>query len=166
MQKDAPYADMPITMSIRSTVGIRYRTWQCIECGQPFLERDGDLFFRIGNPDQPTEAHAGADGVITSVCGRCRQKYTVTIAVEVSSGRTGLPLYMQPQSIFVSSVPNKKLRDVHCYECGKAFFSLSDRITMLVDTVAPNELIDTARMGPMEARCKFNHCQQRWYVRV
>lgn len=162
----APYATSPITMSIRSSMGLRYRTWQCIECGHPFLERDGDSFFRVGSTDMPSEAHVSVGGSITGLCGQCSQQYAVTIAFGVTSTRQGVPLYMQPQSIFVASEPAKKLRDLHCYECGKSFFSISDRITMLVDNIVPGELMDLSRMGPMEARCKFNHCQQRWYVRV
>lgn len=166
MEKSAPYADTPIIVSVQSSVGLRYRSWSCMECGQPFLEREGDSFYRVGAKGHPGEAHVGAGGTIAGVCSKCTQQYTVTVSFNVQSKREGIPLFMQPQSIFISSEPAKKLRDVYCYECGKAFFSISDRIRMLVDNTVPTGMLDNSRLGPLEARCKFQHCKQRWYVRV
>jgi hypothetical protein len=166
MEKSAPYADTPIVVSVQSSVGLRYRTWSCMECGQPFLEREGDAFYRIGNTDLPGSAKIDTAGTIAGHCVNCTQRYTVTVSFNVGTKREGIPLYMQPQSMFVTSEPVKKLRDVYCYECGKAFFSISDRIRMLVDNIVPIELLDSSKLGPLEARCKFQHCKQRWYVRV
>jgi hypothetical protein len=165
MQKNAPYADTPIPLSLRSLTGLRYRTLNCMECGHAFIERSSTQIFRFSN-DSPEVAHVAADGLIHSTCPGCTQKYTLTVAVDMDSGRSDLPLYLQPQSIFVISEPVKKLRDVFCLECGKAFYSISDRIKLLVDNVTPIEMLDADRLGPMEARCKFQHCKQRFYVRV
>lgn len=166
MQNVAPYASTPIALSLRSLTGLRYRTLSCMECGNPFLERNSERIFRMGNNDMPEEAHTSADGAIYSTCGKCTQQYTVTISLTATSVHSEVPLYLQPQSMFITSEPQKKLRDTYCLECGKAFYSISDRIKLLVDNVTPIDLIDASQLGPMEARCKFQHCKQRWYVRV
>lgn len=161
----APYADTPIPLSLRSLTGLRYRTLNCIECGSSFIERNSDQLFRYGS-GAPEAAHASADGAIHAICPKCTQQYRLTISVELGNGHSELPLYMQPQSIFITSEPVKRLRDVFCLECGKAFYSISDRIKLFVDNVTPMEMIDVTRLGPMEARCRFQHCKQRFYVRV
>lgn len=166
MEKTAPYADIPISISLVSVTGLKYRTLNCLECGQPFLERNSEKVFRIGTNQAPSDAHVDAGGVILGICGRCSQKYSVTVSMAISGTRVDLPLYMQPQSIFIVNEPNKRLRDTHCMECGKTFYSISDRITSLSDNVTPLNMLDPERMGPMEARCKFHHCKQRWYIRV
>lgn len=162
----APYAHNAIPLSLRSSVGLRYRTLNCIECGHPFLERNRDQIFRIDSSDMPEQAHLSADGLVHGICGRCQQTYTVTLAVTVDVRMNDMPLYMQPQSLFITSEPVKHLRDIFCLECGKAFFSISDRIKLMVDNVTPTEMLDTLQMGPMEARCKFQHCKQRFYMRI
>lgn len=164
MQKNAPYADTPIPLSLASITGLRYRTLNCMECGQPFLERNNDKMFRIGTNNETLVAHVDANGHVNATCGRCTQKYTVTISLNIQPKREGIPLYMQPQTIYVVSEATKKLRDTYCLECGKAFYSISDRIKSVVDNVIPFEMLDTTRLGPMEARCKFQHCKQRWSV--
>jgi hypothetical protein len=166
MEKSAPYADTPIRVSVQSSVGMKYRTWPCAECGKPFLERDGDAFYRVGVTDMPEQAHTGADGLMQTKCGNCQQKYTVSVTLGVTTKRDGIPLYLQPESIFVVLSSTKKLRNVHCFECGDAFYSVSDRIEQIVDNVTPVELWSVDKMGPIEVRCKFSHCRQRWYVRV
>jgi hypothetical protein len=85
MQKSAPYADTPIIVSVQSSVGLRYRTWSCMECGQPFLEREGDAFFRVGSKDMPGEAHLSNGSTIAGLCGNCSQRYTVTVAFGVKT---------------------------------------------------------------------------------
>jgi hypothetical protein len=145
---------------------MRYRTLNCMECGRPFLERNKDSVYRVGARDMPGVAHAGADGLIHAVCSRCQQKYTVTLSMTIEHDRAGLPLHLQPQTLFIVTEPIKRLRDLFCLECGKAYFSVSDRIGQMIDNVTPVELLDPDRLGPMEARCKFQHCKQRWYVRI
>lgn len=162
----SPYADKPIHLSIRSISGLKYRVLNCWECGRGFLERNNDQLFRINTQALPYEAHVGADGAVEGLCGNCGQKYTVTISTQVSYASGAIPLYMQAQSIFLAVEPAKQSRDIFCYECGKAFFGISDRIAMVVDEVAPSALIDPAKLGSMEARCKFQHCKQRFHVRV
>lgn len=162
----APYADTALTLSLTSATGLRYRTVHCLECGREIIERNKDDVFRIGAVDEPREAKAAADGFIHSTCSRCLQTYLVQISEQVAPSMSGIPLYMQPQSLFIETERRKHLRDIFCMECGKAYFSVSDRMTMVVDNVAPAQLWDKGRMGPMEARCKFQHCKQRWYLRV
>ena len=166
MANIAPYADIPITVSIRSVEGSRYRTLNCFECGGEFLERNGENIFRLNSKDYPEQAHVDAGGQIDALCGRCTQRYTVTISVHVERTTSQLELYMQPQSIFITSAPHKHLRDLYCYECGKAFFSISDRILSVVDDITPIGLLDPGHIGPLEPRCRFQHCKQRYQVRV
>jgi hypothetical protein len=161
----APYADTPIPLSLQSSTGLRYRTYNCIECGNPFLERNSEQVMRLSN-EMPQVAHANVDGVVDASCPKCAQKYYLSITIEINRAHSDLPLYLQPQSIFLVSAPVKRLRDLYCLECGKAFYSVSDRIKSFVDNVTPMEFIDPGRLGPMEARCRFQHCKQRFYVRV
>jgi hypothetical protein len=135
-----------------------------MECGQPFMERNNNQIFRIGTNNMNQTAHVDADGFVHGVCGNCEQKYTVTIAFDVSSKREGIPLYMQPQTIYLVSAPEKKMRDTYCLECGKAYFSISDRIKSMVDNATPFNLLDPNKLGPSEARCRFQHCKQRYRI--
>lgn len=164
MQKNAPYASIAIPLSLSSTIGLKYRTLNCMECGQPFLERNGEQLFNIGN-NLPDEAHAGIDGVFKGLCGNCSQQYTVTISLDVHQSSIG-PINMQPQSFYLVTEPVKNLRQTYCLECGKSFYSISDRITQVIDNLIPPELMDTTRLGPMEVQCKFHYCKQRWFIRV
>lgn len=162
----APYSETTISVSLGSVTGLRYRTLNCMECGQPFMERNSDKMFRLGNKDLTEEAKPDSGGSIATTCGNCLQKYTVTISTAAQITSTMIPLHMQPQTLFITNEPVKKLRDTFCLECGKAFYSISDRIKLLMDSVTPIELIGVGRLGPMESRCKFQHCKQRWYIRV
>lgn len=163
MAKIAPFADIPIDLSFSSTSGSRYRTLNCIECGHPIIERSGDDIYRITN-DYPERAKAGADGTIPTKCDRCTQSFKVVVSVAVVTSKSGIPLYMQPQSLFLEVSSSKKLRDTYCVECGKAFYSVSDRIGSISDNTIPFDLLDPLKLGPMEVWCKFNHCKQRWSV--
>lgn len=164
MEKTAPYASQVTLLSLTSAVGMRYRTVHCLECGMPILERNKDSIFRVGTKAYPGEAKPG--GMIDTVCDRCTQNYKISIAISVRHAVGGLPLHLQPQSVFLKVEPEKSFRDTFCLECGKAYFSISDRISMVVDNVTPQQLWNPERMGPMEARCKFQHCKQRFYMRV
>lgn len=164
MQKNAPYANTAIILSLGSVTGLKYRTINCIECGNPIIERSGDSFSRLtGN--MPENAHISADGTIKSICNKCLQKYTIVLSQSVQSIKyDSIPLYMQPESIFMEVEPSKRLRDVYCMECGKAFFSVSDRIKMISDNTIPFSILDPDKLGSMEVWCKFHHCKQRWSV--
>lgn len=163
---DAPYASTAIPLYLGSVVGLRYRTLNCIECGRPFIERNADIVLRIGQDNSSRQAHVSADGMIHGQCGKCQQKYTLTLSMAVSTSRGGIPLFMQPQALVITNEPVKKLRDTHCLECGKAFFSISDRVKMIADNVAPVSTLPIDKVGPMESRCRFQHCKQRWYVTI
>lgn len=162
MAKIAPFADTVIALALGSTTGLKYKTLNCIECGHPVLERSSDRMFRLNN-NQPEVAKVSHDGTIPATCANCTQRYSVIISVSPPS-QSSIPLYMQPQTIFMAAVPNKKLRDTYCMECGKAFYSVSDRINLLSDNVIPFEMLDPLKLGPMEVWCKFHHCKQRWSV--
>lgn len=164
MEKTAPFASIAIPLSLGSITGLKYKTLSCVECGHPILERSSDRMFRISSKDMPEEARIGADGTIPAICGRCTQKYSITISLGISTKVNDIPLYMQPQSMFITVSPTKKLRDVHCLECGKAFYSVSDRINLMTDNTVPLEMINPLKLGPMEVWCKFHHCKQRWSV--
>ena len=162
----APFADIPIAISLMSTTGLKYRTFNCYECGQPFMDREGDHFYRANTPTLPEEAHFNADGVIPTICGRCSQRYTVTVALNIQNPKVGIPLYMQPQSIYLGVEPAKHFRDTFCFECGKAYFSISDRIRLVVDNVLPDAMVDASKPGAMEARCNWRGCKARWHIRM
>lgn len=162
----APYASTAIPLYLGSVIGLRYRTLHCIECGGPLIERNADVIIRIGQSNSSERAHVSADGMIHSKCERCQQKYTLTLSMGVETRRGGIPLYMQPQALVVISEPVKKLRDTHCLECGKAFFSISDRVKLIADNIAPVASLPIDRVGPMEPRCRFQHCKQRWHVTI
>lgn len=132
-----------------------------MECGQEFLERNGDLMFRIGDETQPSKIQVSIEPV-TAICGKCAQLYTLTVAMTVTYERDQVPLYLQPQSIYLSVEEHKRLRYVHCMECGKAFHSISDRISNVVDNRVPFEYLSPTRLGPIEALCSWNKCGQTW----
>ncbi len=161
----APYADLAIPLSLSSITGLKYRTLNCFECGQPFMERNAETMYRMTD-DMPKEAHVGTDGAIAGMCGNCSQKYSVTISVALEPAFDNVPLYMQPQTLFITTEPVKKLRDTFCMECGKAFYSISDRIKSVVDNTIPTEMLDPNKLGPMEVWCHFHRCKQRWSVFV
>lgn len=165
MEKSAPYASTPIPLSLSSTVGLKYRTLNCMECGKEFFERAGDQSFYVGDKTAPEEAHINSEGLYKAICGNCSQQYTITLSVELPAS-SSIPLYMQPQSFYIAVEPVKQLRNTYCLECGKAFYSISDRIKQVVDNLIPLEMIDMLKLGPMESRCKFQRCQQRWFIRV
>lgn len=162
----APYASTPIPMHLTSTTGMKYRQFNCMECGREFLERQGDVVYRIGDSLAPSEVHLGRDERINAMCSGCMQRYTVTVSYHVVYERDGIPLYMQPQSVYLVSEPIKKLRFLHCLECGKAFQTISDRIGQVVDNRIPFEYVEPSRLGPIEAMCSSNKCGQSWALMV
>jgi hypothetical protein len=165
MPKIAPHANISIPLSLGSITGLRYKTMHCIECGEPIIERNNEKMLRVGSNDMPEIAHVGADGSIPCVCRKCSQKYSIVVALSTKmSANVGIPLYMQPQSIFMIPEPVKRLRDVYCMECGKAFYSISDRVKLVSDNTMPTEILDPNRLGPMEVWCKFHYCKQRWSI--
>ncbi len=164
MQKIAIHADKIIPLSFNSITSLKYKTIYCIECGAPIIERNNSQMFRIGSTDRPCEVHVSADGTIPSVCHQCAQKYSIVITVAQVSNVGGIPLYMQPQSIFMSIEPVKQLRDIYCMECGKAFYSVSDRVKSISDNTIPFNMLDPEKMGPMEVWCHHHNCKQRWSV--
>lgn len=164
MTDNAPYAEVAIALSLGSITGLKYREYCCMECGNTIIERNNDRII-LYSSHVPTEARTDIDGNIPTICDRCQQKYLVTVSSqEIQNPFNNLPLYMQPQAVFVAVEPTKKLRDIHCLECGHSFYSLSDRVNMIADNVIPFESLDPARLGPMEAHCRFHHCKQRWSV--
>jgi hypothetical protein len=163
MEKSAPFADTAILINIGSVTGLKYTTKCCLECGAPLVERNGDKLFRITNK-YPEEARINESGVIPTVCHKCSQAYTFTVSTVVNNPTTGISLWLQPQTIFLAITGNKKLRDTHCFECGYTFFSVSDRYGSLSDNTIPFDLLDPEKLGPVEPRCKYQHCKQRWSI--
>lgn len=157
----APYAETAIPLYLSSVTGMRYRTLNCLECGQEFLERNGETMYRIGDDSLPAEISIGSESIKAS-CGRCGQWYGVQVSSVVNLERDSVPLYLQPQSIYLAVEAAKRLRYVHCLECGKAFQSISDRISQVVDNRVPFEYFNPARLGAIERTCTFNNCGQTW----
>lgn len=157
----APYAAVAIPLFLSSTTGFRYRTLNCMECGAEFLERNNDIMFRLNDESQPTEIIlSGAS--FEARCGNCQQAYAVQVSLNVALEQGGIPMYLQPQSVYITVDIVKKLRYLHCLECGKAFHSISDRILQVVDNRVPFELVDPSKLGPLEALCHAQNCGQTW----
>lgn len=157
----APYADSPIPLYLASVTGMRYRTLNCMECGAEFLERNNDTMFRLNDPDLPAEVAVSGQSV-KARCGNCQQWYAVQASISVTLEQGGVPLYLQPQSVYLSVDTTKRLRYLHCLECGKPFHSISDRISQVVDNRVPFEYLDPLRLGPVEALCHSQNCGQTW----
>ena len=162
----APYADSVIQLYLSSTTGMKYRTLNCMECGQEFLERQGDVAYRVGDTSQPEEIKLTDQAPVSVVCGRCTQAYTVTVSIRVTYETNTVPLYLQPESVYLVSEPVKRLRYMHCLECGKSFQSISDRISQMVDNRIPFEYLNPSRLGPIQRTCTFNKCGQEWALMV
>lgn len=157
----APYAEVAIPLFLSSVTGMRHRSLNCVECGAEFLERNNDTIFRMNDPDLPEEvAISGAS--VKARCGNCEQWYGIQVSVNVTYAQGGIPLYLQPESIYISIEPVKRLRYLHCMECGKPFHSLSDRVSQVVDNRVPFEYLNPSRLGPLEALCHYNNCGQTW----
>ena len=158
----APYADHPIQVSLLSTTSLRYRPLNCLECGRTFLERDNAVFYR---PDGRT-AHVDADGVILALCPHCSQKYVVTVSMHVVYELQRVPLHEINQSIYFVPAETRERRLTRCMECGKAFQTMLDRISQVVDNAMPVEFLEPGRTAPLETICRFNRCGQRWSLVV
>lgn len=157
----APYADTAIPIYLGSVTGMRYRTLNCMECGAEFLERNNDTMFRLNDNELPAEiALNGAS--VKAKCGNCQQWYGVQVSLSVTLEQGGIPLYLQPQSVYIVTNSVKRLRYLHCLECGKAFHSISDRISQVIDNRVPFEMLDSSKIGPLEALCHSQNCGQTW----
>lgn len=165
MENVAPFASITIPVYLQNLGGPRYRLLSCVECSASFLERDGDSYYRVGVKDLPESGHINASGGLPTHCGKCGQQYTVYFSdrrVPYTSDPLG---FQRPQSIYLSTTDHKHMRDTYCLECHHAYYSISDRIAMVADSSVPIEYVSTG-FGPMEVRCKFQKCKQRWQVRV
>lgn len=162
----APYADIEIPLFLGSNTGMKYRMLNCMECGSPFLERQADVMYRLNDTSQPAQINI-VDGVILHTsCGKCSQKYTVSMVIDIKYDTNAIPLYIQPQSVYIISEPQKRLRFIHCLECGHSFHSISDRIDSMSDNRIPFEFVDLERLGPIETMCHFSKCSQAWSLMV
>lgn len=162
----APYADTPIRLSMLSISTERYKTYYCFECRHPFLQRDNDTLYRINSNDEPARAYADEAGILIS-CGKCKQKYVGTVVVAPPRQIThNYPQIPTVQSIYLSPSDNKKQRYMGCMECGKVFCSITDRIALIVDNVAPVEALSHERIGLLEVMCKQPKCGQLWALIV
>lgn len=132
-----------------------------MECGAEFIERNNDQMFRLNDESAPAEI-ALSGIVIEAICGNCQQKYHIQVSLGVALQDGGVPLYLQPQSVYIVCDIAKKLRYLHCLECGKPFHSISDRIRQVVDNRVPFEQLDPNRIGPLEALCHAQSCGQTW----
>lgn len=157
----APYAGIVIPLFLASVTGMRYRTLNCMECGAEFLERNNDTLYRLNDEQAPAEIALSGISV-EARCGNCQQKYHVQVSLAVTYEHGGIPMYLQPQSVYITVDIVKKLRYLHCLECGKAFHSISDRIRQVVDNRVPFEQLDPSRIGPLEALCHAQNCGQTW----
>lgn len=136
-----------------------------MECGAEFIERNNDTLFRLNDESQPAEIILNGSSVST-VCGRCQQKYTVQVSLNVILVQNSIPMHLQPQSVYIISDAYKRLRYLHCLECGKPFHSISDRIRQVVDNRVPFEQLDPLKIGPLEALCHTQSCGQTWALMI
>jgi DNA-directed RNA polymerase subunit RPC12/RpoP len=161
----APYATVVIPLFLSSLTGFRYRTINCMECGAEFIERNNDMLYRLNDDSQPAEI--AINGEVTNArCGRCQQSYTVMVSLNVNLDQNGIPMHLQPQSVYIASETVKKLRYLHCMECGKPFHSISDRIRQVVDNRVPFEHLDPNKIGVLEALCHAQSCGQTWALMI
>lgn len=164
----APYADKPIAISVMSISTRRYKTYYCVECNHPFMQRDNDVVYRINNNDEPMTMHLANNGVGLTKCAKCTQKYTITISLTVlpnilvTSGR----MQKELQSIYLVPTEAKVSRYVRCMDCGYSFCSLTDRISTIVDSAMPLEYAVGSKVAHVETRCDQNNCRQRWAIIV
>lgn len=161
VKSSAPYSEVAIALFLTSTTGFRYRTLNCMECGAEFIERNNDTMFRLNDESAPAEIELNGS-VLEALCGKCQQKYYIHVSLNVMLQDGGVPLYLQPQSVYIVIDVDKKLRYLHCLECGKPFHSISDRISQVVDNRVPFEQLDSNRIGPLEALCHAQNCGQTW----
>jgi hypothetical protein len=161
----APYAASAIPIFLMSTTGLKYRTLNCIECGRAFMERQADTLYRIGDDSRPEEINLAGD-MVSATCGNCRQEYSLHVEISVTFDRDGIPLYLQPQSLYITNAPEKTMRYLHCLECGKSFHTISDRISMISDNRVPFEYLPVTAIGPMEAICRSSNCSQLWSLMI
>lgn len=166
MNQTAPYASMPIPLFLGSTTGMKYRMLNCLECGRPFLERQNEVLYRVNDASNPSEIIIATESSIQVFCGDCHQEYQVIVSEHVVYTKDAIPLYMQPQSLYIVSEPKKRLRFIHCLECGHAFHSISDRIDSMSDNRVPFEFVAAERLGPIETMCHFSKCSQAWSLMV
>lgn len=165
MENTAPYASTAIPLYLMSVTGTQYRSLNCLECGKEFLERGNSTMYRINDESQPSEIAISAAQVM-AICGNCSQQYSLNISISVEYARDSIPLYLQPQSIYFSAEPKKRLRFVHCLECGKTFHSISDRISQIIDNRVPFEYLSPERLGPLEQVCPWSRCGQTWALMI
>lgn len=160
----APYATSVIPLFLASVTGFRYRTLNCMECGAEFLERNNDRLYRLNDDSQPAEIELDGSAVLTR-CGACAQQYRVQVSLDVVMAESGIPMYLQPQSMYLAVDSFKKLRYIHCLECGRVFMSVSDRISQVIDNRVPFEYLEPDKLGMVEAMC-FNRqkCGQTWSI--
>lgn len=157
----APYASTPIPLFLDSITGTRYRSLNCVECGREFLERNNETMHRSNDMSQPDEIAINGETLLAT-CGDCSQQYSVNISLSVTFEQGGIPLYLQPESIYMEIEANKCLRYLHCMECGKVFQSISDRVSKIVDNRIPFEYLDPSRFGPIQRTCISSNCGQEW----
>lgn len=157
----APYAESAIPLFLDSITGMRYRTLCCMECGAEMLERNNDAMFRLNDPSLPAEITLTGQG-IKAMCGNCTQWYAIQVSLTVTLEQDSVPLYLQPQSVYITTDSLKKMRYLHCLECGHAFQTISDRISQVTDNRVPFEFVNPDRIGPIEALCHFPRCGQTW----
>jgi hypothetical protein len=160
----APHASIAIPLHLSSITGLRHRTLNCLECGQPFLERNTGQLYRLHDTSRP-ELVRVAGQAIPATCGRCSQTYQVHISLEVTYD-VQQPLHSQAQSIVLVPSSIKHSRYLYCLECGKKFHGMADRISIVSDNMIPLEHISQGRMGPLEALCSSKHCRQVWALMV
>lgn len=165
MQKNAPYAEIAIPIHLQSINGSRYRILSCVECAEEFLSREGEVCYRVGVRDLPEETHIDEVGGIQTKCGHCQQKYTVFFSLQHQQYKADPLLFQQAQTIFLTTEPIKHTRNTFCLDCHHAYLAVSDRISMVSDSVIDIEHIAQG-LGPVEVRCKFQKCKQRWQIRI
>ncbi len=160
----APYADKPIELSLLSITARRHRTFYCVECHHPFLQRDNEVVYRINTDDEPVTARIWGN-VVQAKCARCTQKYTVTITL-IPGTRIVDNMQRELQSMYITAEETKAPRYLRCLECGHTFCSVADRISRIVDNVVPLEYMSVSKVAFIESRCDVNRCRQRWALMV
>jgi hypothetical protein len=162
---NAPYAAKVIPLHLSSVTGMRWRPLYCLECGRQFVERNGDMLYRLNDTTQPQQ-QVISSSPIPAICGYCSQQYSVMVAIHVTVNITTIPLHLQTQSLYMAIEPSKQRRTIHCLECGHVFQAIADRISQVVDNHLPAEYTDSSKLGSIDTMCSSKHCKQLWAIVV
>lgn len=70
------------------------------------------------------------------------------------------PYNQQPITLVMKAVKQKVFRQAHCFECGRPFLDITDKIVTAFDGDTPIEQLKPDEFGIVEAHCSRHDCKQ------